>query len=217
MDDFLDHSVAISRLHFPVTALGPGTRAGVWFQGCSIQCNGCISLDTWEPGPEHLSTVRFVVDWIVQQRSTGITISGGEPFDQPDALHLLIETVRKAETDLSNGVLVYSGYSYKRLFKRFPNTLDLIDVLISGPFIAGNTRHRPLVGSDNQEIRYLNSSFRALFTEYLDSSKEATPFQVQVADDSVWLIGIPQPGDMQKLVNDLQSNGIELGEVSWRT
>lgn len=40
----------LSRLHFPVTTLGPGRRIGVWFQGCSIRCAGCISRDTWETG-----------------------------------------------------------------------------------------------------------------------------------------------------------------------
>ena len=39
--------ISLSRLHFPVTTLGPGRRIGIWFQGCSIRCPGCISADTW--------------------------------------------------------------------------------------------------------------------------------------------------------------------------
>ncbi|HAU1321526.1 TPA: radical SAM protein, partial [Legionella pneumophila] len=39
--------IYISRVHFPVTTLGPGHRIGIWFQGCSIRCPGCISTDTW--------------------------------------------------------------------------------------------------------------------------------------------------------------------------
>lgn len=40
-------NIRLSRLHFPVTALGPGERLGIWFQGCSLGCQGCISPDTW--------------------------------------------------------------------------------------------------------------------------------------------------------------------------
>lgn len=40
----------LSRIHFPVTTLGPGNRIGIWFQGCSIQCQGCVSVDTWGTG-----------------------------------------------------------------------------------------------------------------------------------------------------------------------
>ena len=43
-------SIAISRVHFPVTTLGPRRRLGIWMQGCSIRCPGCISADTWATG-----------------------------------------------------------------------------------------------------------------------------------------------------------------------
>src|SRR5437899_11617845 len=42
--------IAISRIHFPVTKLGPGRRIGIWVQGCSVRCPGCISVDTWAQG-----------------------------------------------------------------------------------------------------------------------------------------------------------------------
>ncbi|WP_461325238.1 4Fe-4S cluster-binding domain-containing protein [Bradyrhizobium diazoefficiens] len=42
--------ISVSRIHFPVTTLGPGRRLGIWFQGCSIRCPGCISMDTWMEG-----------------------------------------------------------------------------------------------------------------------------------------------------------------------
>ena len=55
MDRLATQSVSISRLHFPVTTLGPGHRIGIWFQGCSIRCEGCLSMDTWAPGRAFLS------------------------------------------------------------------------------------------------------------------------------------------------------------------
>lgn len=48
-------NLALSRMHFPVTTLGPGDRIGIWFQGCSIRCTGCISKDTWDPEINHIN------------------------------------------------------------------------------------------------------------------------------------------------------------------
>ena len=79
--------IFLSRLHFPVTALGPGRRIGLWVQGCSIRCAGCISLDTWAPG-KGSTTVAAVAEVIMRwiDEADGLTISGGEPLDQADAI-----------------------------------------------------------------------------------------------------------------------------------
>ena len=53
--------IALSRIHFPVTTLGPGRRIGIWFQGCSIRCPGCISMDTWAQGRGN-TTIEEVVE-----------------------------------------------------------------------------------------------------------------------------------------------------------
>ena len=103
-------AIALSRIHFPVTALGPGRRIGIWFQGCSIRCPGCISMDTWAQG-RGSTTVDKVADAISQWSTTadGITISGGEPFDQPDALFELLARIRsQTEAD----ILVFTGYPW---------------------------------------------------------------------------------------------------------
>ena len=54
--------VGVSRLHFPVTTLGPGRRAAIWLQGCSIHCRGCVSRDTWAPAASMTGTA-VVADW----------------------------------------------------------------------------------------------------------------------------------------------------------
>jgi anaerobic ribonucleoside-triphosphate reductase activating protein len=87
--------IAISRIHFPVTRLGPGRRVGIWVQGCSIRCPGCISVDTWVRGRGR-ADVSEVLEAIAPWMSTaeGFTISGGEPFDQPDALASLLAGIQ---------------------------------------------------------------------------------------------------------------------------
>jgi anaerobic ribonucleoside-triphosphate reductase activating protein len=146
--DSLD--VAISRVHFPVTSLGPGRRLGIWFQGCSIGCKGCISPDTWEiKGDEWITVPQLVHDCshlIVE--ADGVTISGGEPFDQPEALSALVSSIR-AIRDLH--VIVYSGYPFTRLEKKYGPLLGQLDMLVSGPYVQGIGK-LPLRGSLNQEI-----------------------------------------------------------------
>src|SRR4051794_30769668 len=105
-------NIALSRIHFPLTTLGPGRRIGIWLQGCSIRCPGCISLDTWAKG-RGATTVDAVLDsvrpWLAA--ADGITVSGGEPFDQEAALEALLHGLR-ART--SADILVFSGYPLER-------------------------------------------------------------------------------------------------------
>ena len=54
----------LNRAHYPVTTLGPGVRAGIWTQGCTIGCRGCASRDTWEPDPSRLIDVEQLVGWL---------------------------------------------------------------------------------------------------------------------------------------------------------
>ena len=101
--------IHISRLHFPVTTLGPGHRVGIWFQGCTIRCNGCIAVDTWQQETGQ-TTVESVIDLVGQwsNDADGITITGGEPFDQSSALIALLRMLKKLRV---RDVLVYTGYS----------------------------------------------------------------------------------------------------------
>ena len=88
--------LALSRLHFPIMSLGYGRRIGIWTQGCAIGCKGCMSVDTWASRPANIPVDEIVtrVDrWLAE--ADGITLSGGEPFDQPEAIVALLSTVRQ--------------------------------------------------------------------------------------------------------------------------
>ncbi|MBW6186918.1 4Fe-4S cluster-binding domain-containing protein, partial [Pseudomonas aeruginosa] len=43
-------------------AVGNILRLGIWFQGCSIRCPGCISADTWGPGRRRIALARLLAD-----------------------------------------------------------------------------------------------------------------------------------------------------------
>lgn len=153
MSDTGPNEVAINRVHYPVTSLGPGRRLGIWFQGCSIGCDGCISPDTWNlKGDEWIKVPQLVHDCKhLIKEADGITISGGEPFEQPKALRAIVVAIR-AIRDLH--IIVYSGFSFNYLKKNHSSLLDHLDIIISGPYVEGLGK-LPLRGSKNQEIHEL--------------------------------------------------------------
>jgi len=200
-------AIAISRLHFPVTTLGPGRRIGLWTQGCTIRCPGCISPDTWAPGPgvtEVVQAVAVLAAWAAD--AEGLTVSGGEPFDQPDALAELLRGWRALSDD---DVLVFSGYPFARLEPWIAAYPGLIDALVAGPFLKGEPQTLALRGSDNQTLHLLTAAGRMRFAAYARPAAE-TDRRLDVMfdeDGSVWFAGIPARGDFDRLRRRLRRAG----------
>jgi anaerobic ribonucleoside-triphosphate reductase activating protein len=65
-------NIALNKAHFPVTVLGPGRRIGLWLQGCSIRCAGCVSRDTWEAGAGHAMPIERLLDWCRSVAAAGL-------------------------------------------------------------------------------------------------------------------------------------------------
>ncbi|CAB3792563.1 hypothetical protein LMG28688_03538 [Paraburkholderia caffeinitolerans] len=203
-------NIQISRLHFPVTTLGPGKRIGIWFQGCSIRCPGCISADTWaNTGGE--TTVQAVMEqlesWL--PHAEGVTISGGEPFEQPDALSALLSALRSR---WHGDVLVYSGHPFEALTDTLAGIDGLVDALITDPFEIQTPHTRPLRGSDNQRLHLLTEAGRTRFGVYerglVESDKSLDVMFDE--DGSAWFAGIPNRNDFQRLRDLLIDQGHEV-------
>lgn len=153
-----------ARIHNVIPASranGPGSRYVIWFQGCTLGCRGCFNPATH---PAEVGVVRAVTDLVddvlVQGPAIeGVTVSGGEPFQQPGALLALAENL-KERTDLS--LLVFSGYRLDEL-KRDPlrrQALSLIDVLIAGRFVRARHFGANLIGSSNQQLHCLSDRYK---------------------------------------------------------
>ena len=202
--------LSLSRVHFPVTTLGPGQRLGIWFQGCSIRCAGCISADTWGPGHRRLTLAQLLSDlqpWL--DEADGITISGGEPFDQFDALLQLLSGLRqRSRAD----ILVYSGYTLEQLEPRLRDAHGLIDALISDPYQQEQTQSLVLRGSDNQRLSLLTELGHARFQQYerpLLSDEKALDLMFDESG-SIWMAGIPRRDDLLRLRDLLEEQGHQL-------
>ena len=210
--------IQVNRLHHPVTALGPGVRAGIWLQGCSIGCRGCLSQDTWPQRPEAETEVAAVLEWVasLDPAPDGITISGGEPFDQPGALCELLAGLRAWRDGLGREVdlLCYSGYSLSRLRRCDEGALEHVDAAIVGPFVRERPTELIWRGSANQELVPLTPLGRSRYGPYLRLRSGRPQLQVAVAADSVRCIGIPRVDDMQRVERRLAQAGIDLGWAS---
>jgi anaerobic ribonucleoside-triphosphate reductase activating protein len=202
--------IAISRIHFPVTKLGPGRRVGIWVQGCSIRCSGCISVDTWAQGRGRtvVSEVLGAIEpWI--SGADGFTISGGEPFDQADALADLLGGIRSLS---KADILVFTGHPLETIAPLLSSMEGLIDALIADPFDEIAPQTLALRGSDNQRLVPLTPLGRKLFGGY-DRPADARDRTVDVMFDSsgeVWLAGIPARDDFRRLQRLLQDAGADV-------
>ncbi len=198
---------AISRIHYPIHALGPGRRLGIWFQGCSIRCAGCISTDTWAARTPDIDVDSLLSDlsiWIAA--CDGVTISGGEPFEQRYALHHLL-TGLKAKRNVD--VLVFSGRPLEALSPLLTEFDGLIDALVSDPFVASAGQTLALRGSDNQRLTTLTKIGEERFASYHRQRRQEDDRLDFMMDDegSAWMAGIPRPGDLGRLQDLLATNG----------
>ena len=136
-------------------ANGPGLRAVVWFQGCTLGCPGCFNPATHDlRGGSESDTVCLAAEILASApQIDGISISGGEPFQQPDALLDLL--TRLARSGLSR--LVFTGYTLDEIHRcrLGPEILRHLDVLIAGRYDASQRVAKGLLGSSNQQIHLL--------------------------------------------------------------
>jgi anaerobic ribonucleoside-triphosphate reductase activating protein len=216
-------NILLNKAHFPVTVLGPGRRIGLWLQGCTIRCRGCVSRDTWPADPARAMPVAALLDWcrrVGEDGLDGVTISGGEPFDQPKPLAALLDGLaawRKA-AGRDFDILCYSGYPLKTLEKKHGKLLGKLDALIPEPYADGRPLGGLWRGSDNQTLVPLSPRGQARYADCVAApqAEDAKRMQVSLQDGRLWFIGIPHRGDMAALEELCRARGLELGQVSWR-
>ena len=148
-------SIRLYRLYHNSVVDGPGRRSVVQVSGCSIRCGQCLVPQTHDIDNGQLTSISSIVDEVVARREEhdGVTILGGEPFDQPESVGELVSRLRHHGIH----IVVYSGFTIGQLIQRkhpaIDYTLTHIDLLIDGPFISamreGAGEYR---GSRNQQL-----------------------------------------------------------------
>lgn len=154
-------------------AEGPGVRCAVWTQGCSVRCPGCFNPQTWTTrGGFRVAWQELVSRVLAISGIEGVTLLGGEPFDQPEPLGRFASAVR----DAGLSVMTFTGHVLEDLPPS--KLLDSTDLLVDGPFLADRPEPaRPWVGSVNQRFHFL--------TDRYDESIFRTPnrLELRIAPD----------------------------------
>lgn len=133
---------------------GPGIRYAVFVQGCPHQCPGCHNPQTHPfEGGQVVDTDALFEEFSQDPLLKGITLSGGEPFCQPEPLAQLAHKVHGQGRD----VVTFTGYTYEQLAAMdTPGVQALLaetDLLIDGPFIeAEKNLELAFRGSENQRL-----------------------------------------------------------------
>ena len=153
-----------SPLQYDSVVDGEGIRTVIWTQGCSHNCKGCHNPEThdFDGGVlVEIEEIKEELDNLTFQ--DGITLSGGDPFMQPEACLEIVKHAKK----IGLNVWSYTGFTFEQLKKMAsikPIILELlgnIDVLIDGKFILEEKSYDLAYrGSKNQRIIDVSKSLK---------------------------------------------------------
>ena len=137
-------------------ANGPGVRVSLFVSGCRRHCKGCFNSETWDFNYGNLfgkSTMNEILEALDKEYIEGFSILGGEPFENEnkETVYNVIRTVK--EKFPQKTIWCYSGFCFEELAESSRNILELIDVLVDGPFVEEKKNLRlKFRGSENQRI-----------------------------------------------------------------
>lgn len=152
---------------------GPGIRMTVFVQGCPHHCKGCHNSQTWDFDGGYDRTVSDIIEKAKKNPLLkGLTLSGGEPFCQAEALAVLARQAHANKFD----VFAYSGYTFEELTagaQEHPEWMELLrecDYLVDGRFeLEKKSLMLHFRGSTNQRVLDVKKSLeqnQAVLSEY---------------------------------------------------
>jgi len=196
----------LNKIQYPIYNLGEGKRIGIWVQGCNLGCKDCVNQTLWNKRGGGRISLIDVFNWVltVENEFDGITISGGEPFQQYEQLIAFLHLI-KSKTVLN--VLCFSGYYLNELAELFPDKLFLkyIDTLVDGRYLREHHENSNLKGSTNQTIYKFENGVPSIENE----SKVSNKWSLKVGSDKqIYMAGIPKKNELKNLCFELSQVGI---------
>lgn len=131
---------------------GEGIRVSLFFSGCSHRCKNCFNQEAWDFNagkPFTEETVDKIIELLNEPYIRGLSILGGEPFDNYSDLITICKRV-KQEID-NKDIWIWTGYNFSDISDK--EVLNFADVIVDGPFIE-EEKDLSLAfrGSKNQQI-----------------------------------------------------------------
>ena len=155
VEESSSRQIYLFRLYHDSTVDGSGRRSVVQVAGCSIRCAGCYVPETHLRENGQLTSIDEIIAEIDRNRGRhdGVTVLGGEPFDQAASLKILVEKLKAKNYH----VIVYSGYTLESLLARESENVNRvfknIDLLIDGAFDRNLSKNAgEYRGSSNQRL-----------------------------------------------------------------
>ena len=180
-------------------------RFAIWVQGCAKRCPNCINPEGQNLHGGYDLDIGELAEKIQSTKNlTGITISGGEPFLQYEELKKLVIKIRK---NSMLDVMLYSGYQYSELIKKYPNAqselFPLVDIFIDGEYKDELNNDSMYRGSDNQKIYFFTKKYKQFEDRILSSKQRDFSFEIN-SQGEVIFIGVPPKGFYQKFLDQLE-------------
>lgn len=155
-------------------ANGPGIRTSVFVTGCTHHCPQCFNEEYQDFQAGTLWTQKeteTLLSYLALPEVEGLTLLGGEPFQNTDGLIPLVKSIRQHS---QKSIWIYSGYTWEQILSQ-PEQYELLrhcDVLVDGLFIAAQKDLRlRFRGSANQRIidiaASLNNNSPVLLEEFM--------------------------------------------------
>ena len=174
--------------------LGPFSRFALWVQGCPFRCKNCMTPDSIDLDGGIEISIEKLAEYILNFDNEGITISGGEPFLQSEALYEMLKII-KSKKDL--GVIIYTGYLFEEI--RDNPLIEFVDILIDGPYVDEWNDGIALRGSSNQRLIFLSNRYKEFEKLYYRKKREVEI----IADVNLQIIGIPTKKLLEKVKNGI--------------
>lgn len=138
---------------------GPGDRVVVWTQGCGKGCKGCFNVETWDTGHRSLYHPEHAAALVLQSGMDGLTLTGGDPLEQPEAILLFLKALHDGSGNLigfPRGIICFTGYTMDEVNAIPPAAacLPYIDLLIDGRFVESLRHTSGIAGSSNQNFNF---------------------------------------------------------------
>lgn len=145
-------------------ANGPGIRTTIFVTGCTHKCPNCFNEEYQDfnfGNPWTRKETDEVIEDLKLDEVKGLTVLGGEPFQNEVDL---LQVIRDIKKEVQKEIWIFSGYTYEEILKDQDKKklLEECDVLVDGRFVEAikdlSLRFR---GSSNQRIIDIKKSLEA--------------------------------------------------------